>query len=491
MAVPRFRWPALREFRDRTKELAELEDWWASTSRDPINLYGRRRVGKSWLFRRFAHGKPAVVLVAERAVTGQQLTQMAGQLAEVLDVRPQLDSVADLFAVLYDLAARRKVLVVIDEFPYLLGTTTAEQQRALISIQAVMEQKRDGSKLKLILTGSTISQMEDLQREKNPLHGRLRPLPLWPMPFAPATLLLDGPDVVDQMTRYSIAGGMPRYLEAFAHGDLTTAIARAVVDPHSQLFSEPRNLLHSELREPAVYFSILSELAGNPQDVATVASALRLEAKELATYLASLESLRLVARSRPVGAGPKSRTTQWRCTDHFIRFWFRFVQRYQSELESGADPVSHVQVNVLPYLADHSAPAFEEAVTSWMRQRYTGSSEVGTWWGSALNSLRAKRERFTEEIDTVVLNGKVVTAVAEAKWTNKVMGADILTDLLDYKLPALNQAGFKTSGADLVLASRSGFSDGLQALAASTPNTHLVLARDLLTDLVDGARTEN
>ena len=38
---------------------------------------------------------------------------------------------------------------------------------------------------KLILTGSTISQMEDLQAEKNPLHGRLRPLPLWPMPFAP------------------------------------------------------------------------------------------------------------------------------------------------------------------------------------------------------------------------------------------------------------------------------------------------------------------
>ena len=486
MAVQKFRWPALKEFRDRTKELSELQDWWTSTSRDIINLYGRRRVGKSWLFRRFAHGKPAVILVAERAVTGQQLTQMAGQLADVLDVRPQLDTVADLFSVLYDLAARRKVLVVVDEFPYLLGTTTAEQQRTLTSIQAVMERKRDGSKLKLILTGSTISQMEDLQAEKNPLHGRLRPLPLWPLPFAPATLLLNGTDVLEQMTRYSIAGGMPRYLEAFATGDLATTIARAVVDPHSQLFSEPRNLLHSELREPAVYFSILSELAGKPQDVATVAAALRLAPKELAVYLSTLESLRLVARNRPVAAGPKSRTTQWKCTDHFIRFWFRFVQGFQSELESGADPLAHVEANILPHLAAHTAPVFEEAVTTWMRHRHAGSTEVGTWWGSALNHLRATKERFTEEVDTVVLSGKNITAVAEAKWTSKPMSADVLTDLLNYKLPALAQAGFKTAGVDLVLASRSGFTDGLLDLAASIPNAHLVEARDLLAELVSG-----
>ena len=100
MAVPRYRWAAVDEFRDRTNALAELESWWASASRDPVNLYGRRRVGKSWLFRRLAHGKPAVVLVAERAATGPQLTRMAAQLADVLGVRPALDDVADLFEVL-------------------------------------------------------------------------------------------------------------------------------------------------------------------------------------------------------------------------------------------------------------------------------------------------------------------------------------------------------------------------------------------------------
>lgn len=35
--------------------------------------------------------------------------------------------------------------------------------------------------------------------------------------------------------------------------------------------------------------------------------------------------------------------------------------------------------------------------------------------------MRAKKERFTEEIDTIVLRGSQATAVADAKWTAKPM----------------------------------------------------------------------
>lgn len=487
MAVKQYKWPAVREFRNRTKELARLEDWWGDASREPLSLYGRRRVGKSWLFRRFAHGKPAVILVADRVVPAQQLTRMAAHLAEVLEVRPALDDVADLFTVLYDLASRRKVLVVIDEFPYLLGTTAAEQQRTLSSIQAVMEHKRESSKLKLILTGSTIATMEDLQAEKNPLHGRLVPLSLLPLTFTGAAHLIAGNDVVDKMTRYAVAGGMPRYLDVLGSGPLAAALAKSVVDPHGQLFNEPRTLLQTELREPTVYFSILAELAGNPKAAADIGSALGMDPRELSGYLATLESLRLVARRRPVGAKPDSRISQWQCVDHFVRFWFRFIQPYQDELESGADPVAHVRDNVMPHLADHTAKPFEDAVTSWVRERHGGATAVGTWWGPALNRLRASKERTTEEIDTVAVRGRQVVAVAEAKWTNKPLDASVLSDLLDYKLPALAQAGFNVAGVEIVLASRSGFTNGLEALAATTPGTHLVTAGDLLSDLYKSA----
>ena len=46
-----------------------MEEWWEGDDPNALALFGRRRVGKSWLFRRFAHDKPALVLVAERRDT--------------------------------------------------------------------------------------------------------------------------------------------------------------------------------------------------------------------------------------------------------------------------------------------------------------------------------------------------------------------------------------------------------------------------------------
>lgn len=483
MAVETYTWPMVSKFRDRTRELGALERWWVSESTEPVNLYGRRRVGKSWLFRRFAHDKPAVVLVADQVVLGQQLDHLSDQLRTALGVKPRLDDVADLFSVLYDLATDEKILVVIDKFPYLLGTTQAEKSRTLSSIQAVMEQKQDSSHLKLILTGSAIATMEDLQSERNPLHGRLRALPLWPMPFPDATLLLETTDPLEQLSRYAIAGGMPRYLAAIAKGELVDVIAGAIVDPYSQLFNEPPTLLQTELREPTVYTSILASLAGNPQERSDIATSVGMHSSELSKYLATLEALRLVERRRPVGAGPDSRATQYRCTDHFIRFWFTFVQPYQGELEAGADPIAHVEQNIIPFLADHTAVVFEETVVSWIRARHAGSKAVGGWWGPALHKLRQRKERFSEEVDAVALHGTTVLAVAEAKWTNKAMPAKVLTDLVDFKLPAMAQAGLTITDPEIVLASRSGFSNDLLIEAAANPNVVLVDADQVLADL--------
>lgn len=484
MPVTTYRWPAVRDFRNRTDELARLQQWWAAEDREPLNLYGRRRVGKSWLFRKFAHGKPAVILVADRVAPGQQLTHLAVELEQHLGVRPQLDDVAALVRVLYRLARTRKTLVVIDEFPYLLGTTHAEQQTNLAAIQAVLEQERDHSRIKLVLTGSTVAQMEAVQAEKSPLHGRLVPLALWPLAFPDARWLMDLDDPLEQMTRYAVTGGMPRYLSALRGASLVDVLAERVVDRQAQLFNEPRTLLQSELREPAVYFSILAALSGKPQDVPTVATGLRMASREVSKYLTTLETLRLVTRHRPIGAAADARSTQWRCDDHFVRFWFRFVQPYQGELEAGADPRAHVRLTVVPHLADHTAPAFEDAVRSWIRQEYAGrTAAVGAWWGPALHPLRARRERFTEEIDAVALHAKKVVAVAEAKWTTRPLGASVLSSLIDHKLPAMSQAGFDVAACDIVLVSRSGFSDGVRALAGRSARVSLVEARDLIVSL--------
>ncbi len=478
-------WPRVDEFIDRRAEIDRLEAWWTSGDRMPLNLYGRRRVGKSWLFRRFAHGKPAVLLVAERLTSGAQLGRFADQLTPSLGgVRPDLPDVPALFRVLFRLAQTNKVLAVIDEFPWLLGTTASETERTLSSIQAVLEEERDGSQLKLLVCGSAVAQMEALQSERNPLHGRLVPMELRSLPFRRASRFLDGEDGHDRFIRFAVAGGMPRYLAAFNNGDLRTRFCDQLLRPDAPLWNEGRTIVGQELREPAMHFSLLEQLATGEKQVGELADALRIGSGPLSKYLSTLAALRLVRKQLPLGASPTDRGSHWALDDPFLRSWFRFVFPFQADLEAGLAPEDLYDREIAPDLAEHVAPVFEDLCREHVRTTMGAeATQVGRWWGNARNQLRRSGERTTEEVDVVGTARKRITVVGEAKWTSKPLGEGILHELDDFKIPALRQDGF-TLGRNLttVLFSRSGYSAGLRARAEDDDNLVLVDVNDMLSN---------
>ncbi len=475
MVTP-YRWALSDQFLNRTAELARLEEWWASKDFRPINVYGRRRTGKSWLLRRLAHDKPALIVTAERLVPGAQLERFATALEPFLGLRPALPDVPAFFRALFQAARGAKLLVIVDELPWLLGTSEGEADRQLTAIQAVFEEERDTSQLKLVLCGSAVSQMEALQSERNPLHGRLSPLEIRPLDFSGARLFLDGLDRISQMERYAVAGGMPLYLSDLAGRDTKTAICKQVLNPHGTLWNEARTVLEGELRQPGVYFSMLEQLASGDKDIGEIATPIRIDTATATKYLLHLADLRLVSRHLPVGANPSSRGVHWHLEDPFFRFWFRFVFPFQSELETGLDPADLYETEVRPALPEHVSVVFEEWARSWVRATH-GSvvSQVGPWWGHALNLLRQKGERSSEEIDIVGLARQRVVLVGEVKWTQRKLGVGVLSDLETYKLPALTQAGLKVAPSPtIVLISKSGYTDGLVEAAAARRDIELV-----------------
>ena len=72
---------------------------------------------------------------------------------------------------------------------------------------------------------------------------------------------------------------------------------------------------------------------------------------------------------------------------------------------------------------------------------------------------------------------------------SRIVDAAVLRDLFDFKLPALAQSGLSTTGAQIVLASRSGFTERVRDLAADTPTVRLLDASVLLSDLRSGTVT--
>jgi len=470
-------WPSVAEFVDREAELARLEEWWTSPERMPLNLYGRRRAGKSWLLRRFAHDKPAVLLVAHRLTPGAQLDSFAERLEPLLGVAPALPDVPSLFRVLFRAAGHRRLLAVIDEFPWLLPTTEAAAEAELSAIQAVLEEERDSSRLKLVLCGSLVAQMEALQGERSPLHGRLVPLQLHPMRYADAARFMPQLDPVARFERFAITGGMPRYVSALAGGrSLRDVVCGQVLDRNAPLWDEARVVIEQELREPKVYFSILAALATGDKELGEVVAAARSSAATISKYLAVLQDMKIVSRHLPVGADRSSRSGHWHLRDAFFRFWFRFVFPYQDELEAGLRPGDLYDTEVAPALADHVAAEFEDWCRDWTRGAFGRvATQVGSWWGPARHELRRTGQRHNEEIDIVGLARGKVTLVGEAKWQSRPLGSAILADLDDYKLPALAQAGYKLApNPTVVLMARAGYSPPLVKAAAARGDVVLV-----------------
>jgi AAA+ ATPase superfamily predicted ATPase len=484
MATENYSWPLFDGFRNRERELAQLAHWWDGRGRDLITLHGRRRVGKSWLFRAFAHGKPATILVAEAGAQGPQLRRFADRLEAPLRLRPEIGSVPELFRVLYRLGAEEKTLAVIDEFPYLLPGAQRERQEVLTQIQAVIEEERDSSQTRFILCGSQIAAMERLMGEESPLHGRLQRIfvaPLGPdecVPFIEA----DGPR--DWVERYSVSGGVPLYLDELGRGGrLRDLLETRVLDRLGILFEEPPFVLQQELQRPAVYFSLLEEIASGPRALGDLASALGTSSTSLTEYLRTLQEMRIIERELPITSAPGSSGYRYRLTDGFFRFWFRFVRPFAGELEAGLSPGDLWRVEVEPAFADHIAPAFEALCRRWVRANLGDrATRVGSWWGPALNKLRANGERTTEEIDLVGLRRGRVSVVGECKWTSKPISVSLLRDVERFKLPALAQSGGKpTSGGPLmVFFSRSGFTDGLRTAAAKRDDLRLVELDELI-----------
>ena len=485
--MDRYDWPPREQFVNRVHDLAQLESWWEHPTRDAMALVGRRRVGKSWLFRRFADGKPAVILVADRRLLTTQMARFAGVLEAELGVRPEIRGVGELIRLLYELGREHKLLAVVDEFPFLLPEGGAREEM-LSEMQAVMEDHRDSSHTKLLLCGSLIGQMESLLHATSPLHGRLRPLDVRPLTFAESRAMTSVSDSAEErIVRFAVAGGMARYLDELGDGPLEELLCANVFDRRGPLFDDPRAVLEQEFRNPATYFSILEVLAAGPASTERLGRELQLKSASLTFYLDTLREMRLLSSAAPVGARKGSRSHRHRVSDGFIRFWFRFVFGNQAGLQEGLSPRDLWVADVQPHLAEFVAATFEELCVRYTRRVYGAAApNVGAWWGPALHKYRLTKERLSEEIDVVAARHRSLKVAGECKWTSTPMPKRVLDDLRELKLPAVAQEGrlkVPAAGPAILLFARSGFAPELVAEADADERVTLVDLDTLVSEL--------
>ncbi len=443
-------------FADRDAELAFLERKHAEPGAKLVVIYGRRRVGKTALIKRFMEGKRGAYILCTRDSMGENALELRRKFAALTGKEYFMSmATASLGELLRALAeevgewagagtgaeaatgtganagaragkgsegcAGRFVLAM-DELPYLIeldpGVTS--------TLQKAWDEHLSKTGCMLILCGSSVGMMErDVMGAGSPLYGRRAgDWRLDPLQPGAVPLMFPGMSAEEAFKAWAIFGGTPFYLAQYdpAKG-IEGSIEDRVLSKGEVLFNEPMVLLREEFREPRVYSLILKQISLGYRSLGELSQVTGLDRGNLSKYLGALEATKLIRHVLPLGQRKRG---QYLIDDPFFLFWFRFAYPNMGDLELGM--VGEVMERVRAGLGQHYGEMFHRMVMGMLK---TGAipapfplAEVGQWWHKGT------------EIDIVATgSGSGATAGAqllfcECKWQENVDPVRLARDLM-------------------------------------------------------------
>ena len=432
-------------------------------------IYGRRRAGKTTLIKEFCKGKKAIYFVAHESNDIINIENFSSDVFAVTSEESRgnvfFPNWERAFDYIYNIAVNERIILVIDEYPYL-----AQSNRSISSIlQAHIDIKLKDSKLFLILCGSSMSFMEyQVLGYKSPLYGRrTAQFKIKPFTYYESATLLKGFSIEEQSILYGVTGGVPEYLSRIRlNKSLKENIEDLFLTESGHLFEEPVNLLKQELREPATYNGIIAAIANGASRLNEIATKNGLESNKCSKYITALMALGIVKKEKPL-TDDEGRKSIYMLEDQMFRFWYRFIPGNLSSIATGLSDIVYEKA-IAPQLSNYMGQIFEQMSTQYLMRENAQLSlpfvfgRIGRWWGT---NPHKKRQ---EEIDILALDEENAL-FGECKWRNEPLGDGILQELIE-KSELFKQYEHKY----YVLFSKSGFTGELLNRAKSMEHVLLV-----------------
>lgn len=454
----------------RENELIELNKRYNSGRFECVVVYGRRRVGKTALIGEFCKEKPTVFFSALNATAGENLVALSKAIYEKdhsdATAAPVYNSFDDAFAEITRMAKNKRIVFVIDEYPYLAKADKSISSR----LQHLIDHVWQDSQVYLILCGSSMSFMEyQVLGYESPLYGRRTgQLKIQALSYREATEFNPKLSNEENALVYGITGGVPHYINKLnVDDDVDEALLDNLFNNASYLFEEPENLLKQELREPAIYNSIISAIAGGASHANEIATKVGIESAVCAKYLKILLDLGILKKETPITekAGKK---TIYTIGDNFFRFWYRFVPQNTSAISAGRMQKIYEQA-VKKYIPEYMGLVFEQMCRDYLL-RYDEKlpimlSDAGQWWGT---DSKARKEVQIDIVGTPAEGDEYI--IGSCKYKNEQVGVDEL-ELLKHYASVFG----KGSKYHYYIFSKSGFTKGLEEKAKEEGVTLLTL----------------
>ena len=457
----------------REKELSSLNKRYKQDKFECIVIYGRRRIGKTALINEFCKGKKVVFFSALNATVLENLESLSKSIYlynhKDSSSAPIYKNFDDAFLEISRIAQNERLIFVIDEYPYLAKADSSISSR----LQHIIDHVWQNSKLFLILCGSSMSFMEhQVLGYESPLFGRrTAQYKIQALSYREITAFNPTLSLEEQALVYGITGGIPHYINKLnVNKDLDGALLENLFNTSGYLFEEPDNLLKQELREPAIYNSIITAIASGSSHLNEIATKVGLEPGKCSKYLSVLFELGIINKQTPI-TEKVGKKTIYELADQFFRFWYRFVPKNMSAITSGRIDKIYDQAIKKNY-SDYLGLTFEcmcrEYIMKYAENLPIPLARVGQWWGTD----KDKKKEVQIDIVGTPLEGSHYI-IGSCKYKNEKIGVDELELLKEY-----SQVFAKGTEYSYFIFSKSGFTENL-INQAQQENVTLLTLEDL------------
>ena len=364
----------------REYEVGILERAYNSENPEFIALYGRRRVGKTYLIKNsFKNKKNAVFFSVTGIKEGNKQRQIKNFLNRVALCfnRPglrleKLDNWFDVFDFLVEeikLSKKKKIVLFFDEFPWMV----TRRSELLMALESFWNQyASDDPRIKLIVCGSSAGWIiKKIVNNRGALYNRItRRIALEPFNLYETKnfLMHNKVRLTDkQITHlYMVLGGIPFYLSKIEPGfSSIQAISELAFRKNSFMLDEFSNLYATLFGESGGHIELARIIAGHRYGIGQVALAKKAASitstgGTLVKWLKDLEYAGFIQRFQPYSTNKKG--VYYKMVDEYSLFYFHWIEPIKETLQ-------------------------EKGMTKTYWERLQHSSSWNSWAGYAFESL--------------------------------------------------------------------------------------------------------
>ncbi|MBR5597264.1 MAG: AAA family ATPase [Lachnospiraceae bacterium] len=445
----------------REKELQYLNEYYKKTGTQILVVYGQKGIGKTTLLEQFMDGKDYWYYEAISCSTRQQRVFMAEHLKDMGVSSLEYPEFEELFSAIEESKDSKKILV-IDEFQNMCKTDT-DFFEALYRYINRADKKND---MFVILCSSSIGWVENSMVSKlgslsRMLSGFYKIKELKYQDFKVHFPLFSKEDSIGA---FSILGGVPGLWQFFNDEfTLRENIESFILQSNEKLFDYGQQYVAEELRETAVYNTLLVALASGKRKLNDLHLHTGFSRAKISVYLKNLMQLEIVEKVFSVDTEGRDNTQKgiYQIRHPYVHFYYRYLFPNQTKI---------MFMETAVFFDRFIAPTFKMFVTECFRQVCREFLEIENAQGRLPDKFVNLGQWVGKKgnIDILFQNEEDEIMTGICNWENDLMLYE------EYALLKECQESAKIKAEYIILFSKGSFDNRLREEAKKNPHLALV-----------------